>query len=78
MKESVIGSLKAKANLSILNFNEYMDKLKSDYEFNKYSPGGMLVSTMVAKGRPLTHEERIEVYISYKKIKRLDDLAAEN
>jgi hypothetical protein len=67
--------VKAKANLSMLHFNVFMDRLRRANEYNNYSPGGMLLRTLIAKGRPLTQAEEIKVNESYKEIKRLDELA---
>ncbi len=67
--------VKAKANLSMLHFNVFMDRLRRANEFNNYSPGGMLLRNLIAKGRPLTQDEETKVNKSYKEIKRLDDLA---
>jgi hypothetical protein len=75
LRETIMELLKAKANLSMLHFNVFMDRLREANEYNNYSPGGMLLRTLIAKGRPLTQDEEIKVNESYKEIKRLDELA---
>jgi hypothetical protein len=75
LRKNIMELVKAKANLSMLHFNVFMDRLRRANEFNKYSPGGMLLRTLIAKGRPLTLDEETDVNKSYNEIKRLDDLA---
>ncbi len=77
IRENILKLVKTKADLSMLHFNVFMDRLRSAYEFNNYSPGGMLYSSLIAKGRPLTEAEAANVEFNYKEIKRLEKLADE-
>lgn len=73
LRENIKQLTKVKADLSMLHFNVFMDRLRRAYELNKYSPGGMLLSDLLAKKGPLTVEEEEQVDKEYKEIKRLED-----
>ena len=75
LRENILKLTKTKASLSMLHFNAYMDMLRRAYEYNNYSPGGMLLRKFVSKKRPLTNHEKAEIEYNSKEIKRLDELA---
>lgn len=73
LRENIKELIKVKTDLSMLHFNVFLDRLRRAYEFNKYSPGGMLLSDLLAKKGPLSEEEERQVEREYKKIKQLED-----
>lgn len=60
---------KGVAESSLNLFNAEMDFLRSLYKGNKYSRHGMLLSMMIAKGRPLSYDEEKVLDMHYEKIK---------
>jgi hypothetical protein len=75
LREIIMELERSKANLSLINFNYRMWFLRSALQDDQWSPGGMKLRKLIAKGGPLTEKEELEVNKAYQEIKRLDEVA---
>lgn len=73
LQDGIIKISKLETELSMLNFNAYMEQLRRAYQSNENSPGGMLLLDLYAKGRPLSIEEEEKFKNEYEELNRLNN-----
>jgi hypothetical protein len=69
IRENTIELTKTKADLALLQFNSRMDTLRRAYEYDKNSPGALILNRLKAKGRPLFESEEMEARQQSKNMK---------